>query len=144
MLISSFLFVFSGKLQAQNTDFTFGLKLAYQFGSNSGFVYGMELSISDNDGLPDAYIIDLDFCKQNIMLHLGYEMAVFYGIDIGPSFYLKDNKIYLGPTLNLFGGDVIYPFIGFNYFPSQNDFMFQTGTYIKYPFDFVKQFYRPK
>lgn len=132
------LFIFSFKyIQASQdpTYLSYGVKLAYQFGKEGGFVYGLELSLvhHTSNGLGAiGGVLDIDYCKDNKMIHLGFEQSyAILGYDIGPTIYIKDNKIAYGETINFFTGFLIYPFYGYSHFPNEQISIHQIGTYLK-------------
>lgn len=118
------------------TIFSYGVKLGYQFGKEGGFVYGLEVSVTNytKNGFGGlGGVIDIDFCKDKKMIHFGFEHSLLWvGYDIGPTFYFKDNKLFYGGTVNIFTGYLIYPFYGYSYFPAEQISIHQIGTYLKY------------
>lgn len=112
-----------------------GIKLGYQLGNEGGFVYGIEVSlVSRNMYSSIGGVLDLDFCKDKTMIHLGFQQSVLpIGFDIGPSLYFKVSKTYFGVTSNIFTGLVIIPFYSISFFPFERIKVQEFGSYLKFP-----------
>lgn len=111
------------------------MKLAYQTGDKSGFVYGFEMTVMTNINpfFRVGTVLDYDLCKGNTSIHPGIQFSSNYGgIEIGPTFTSVDRlKFIRGWTANIYTGAIIYPFYGITYYPSLDLTTQQFGAYIK-------------
>lgn len=114
-----------------------GIKLAYQFGENGGFVYGLELSCTKFVDVLSVVgvVVDLDIVKKRPMLHIGFEKNFSYvGIDFGPTFYFLEKQTLIGATMNFYVSPLLlFGFYGFTHFFTNNESFAQLGLYAKYP-----------
>lgn len=141
-VITTLFFVFTNKHQAQGVYVNPGIKIAYQFGQNSGFVYGIEISCTtflDNINQPESIIgivLDIDMLKGRPMIHLGVEknFISIMGLDIGPTIYFAEEKTLIGVTFNYFVGPVLlFGNFSFTKFFGEITAYTQIGLYAKYP-----------
>jgi hypothetical protein len=148
LVLVFFIFSFS-KSKSDEAVINVGFKFSYQFGNNSGFVWGIEASniyrynvpnVQNNElGELNAWLVCLEFRKGDPLLHIGDEIGYsFYGFDAGPSILLKDDKLQFCITGNAFAGAFIIPFVGFHYFPFEKYTSFQAGSFLKLPTNFFR------
>lgn len=124
-----------------------GVKLGYQFGENGGFVYGFEVSLTNtfiqrfnSQLVPGTYLsygilFNIDYCKNNTKIHCGVQFSSLpLGFDIGPTFYIKDNKSSSGYSVCLFSFIGVLPYYEYTrIFDEQNTSFSQTGVFMKLP-----------
>ena len=113
------------------------INLGYAFGESGGFVFGYELSIvgyrQNYEDNIYGLVFDYDWVGDTKKMHIGFEyIQRMVGLDIGPSFALKENKSFTGFSIIPFGGLLLYPHYNFTYFNSELNFH-EFGTYLKIP-----------
>lgn len=114
-----------------------GFKLSYAWGEiNSGFLWGFEVStIQINQSIIYGPVVAIDFFQGDPIVHIGGEASIgLVGIDIGPSFYFKNGKIYTGIGGSVYTGLLIMPFYSYTYYGKSTLSMNNVGTYLKIPF----------
>jgi hypothetical protein len=136
------LFVYqSTQAQIQRWCLNPGVKLGYTLGSNSGFVWGVEISVTtyketESGGLPVVFgaLISLESYPTFRLTHLALEFLPipFVGISAGPSFIRSDTDVQVGVSTTIFGGAVILPYCRLTYIPNSSNIN-EIGTFVKLP-----------
>src|ERR1051326_1797913 len=125
---------------AQRTWITLnpGFKLGYEFGEQSGFVFGGEISMvfrnSDHLSPYGGVVRAFDGCRGLQKLHLGIEGGDgIVGICIGPSLLSKDGEHDVGLTITPYAGAILIPYFSAT-LSSRFGGIYDVGSYIKIPF----------
>jgi hypothetical protein len=122
--------------------FSIGPKIGYTWGgSESGAVFGIEVSYfyQQDFNTNFFYAITLDASVVNgttFIVHTGYESLDLgiAGIDIGPTFAIRNGTISPGLGVIGFIGAVLYPFFEMEVYPwEQKSFAATVGGYLKFP-----------
>lgn len=114
-----------------------GVKLAYEFGSQSGFVFGAEISLvvmPDHDrpyywGIVASVDQCHDLSKSIIGIEGGYGIV---GMCVGPSFLSKKGVDDIGFTITPYAGAVLIPYFSFTS-SSKFGYLNEVGSYVKIP-----------
>ncbi len=113
-----------------------GIKLGYAFGDNGGFVFGLEISIVEHSGSDFVYgfVLSFDHINDAAIFHAGFEAtgAWLIGIEVGPSFMLKNGEKSYGFGITPYAGFILMPYMNISWFSNKQSF-FQFGSYIKIP-----------
>jgi hypothetical protein len=116
-----------------------GIKLAYAFGQNGGFVVGLELSfyrvisIRGEDQGFAGFLVDIDKCKDLTKVHFGIEASYrLVGASIGPSLLFNQEWQGFGMTGTLYSWVLVLPYYGYTYVFERSD-IHELGVYVKLP-----------
>lgn len=119
-----------------NIFFNPGFKLGYQFGEQSGFIFGGEISIVVHihaGGWYAGALVDFESCRRISKVHLGLEGGYrFAGLSAGPSFLGRDGEADLGFTITAYGGGLLIPFVSAT-FTRRFGNSYDVGSYLKIP-----------
>jgi len=121
-----------------------GIKLGIAFGEKTQFIFGTEVSFVFYNLRQDldqriGIVIDYDGIDNVERLHFGIEyMYRAVGIDIGPTFALKDSETHYGFSIIPFGGVFILPYLNYTNIEGFKD-QFDFGTYLKLPIPLSKE-----
>jgi hypothetical protein len=136
VFLSSFTSIFSQSMEG--TFISPGIKIGYEFGKNSGFTFGLEVSyiMMDDNIFYKGLVINYDFLRNKQKLFFGVEGGfLFFGAAIGPSILIdKRNNLHFGGSIIPFFGLVGYLYYDFSFFYGYKSIQ-NLGLYLKYPFD---------
>ena len=131
--------VLSPNLHAQETWVSVnpGVKLAYEFGSNSGFVFGAEISLVVMPNRDHLYywgiVASVDRCQDLTKYLFGIEGGSgLVGLCIGPSFLSRDGIDDIGVTITPYAGAILIPYFSFTG-SSKFGGINEVGSFIKIP-----------
>lgn len=112
-----------------------GVKISSSSGTEGGFTYGFELSITYYPSGLAYYglVVDYDHASRGRRkIHLGAEVGtIFTGIEIGPTLVLGAYDPQAGLTLTPNVGGYVYPFYSITFLPDM--VLHEGGAYIKFP-----------
>jgi hypothetical protein len=113
-----------------------GGKIGYAFGSNGGFTFAGEISITsiENNGTNGFGIFFSSESRHSFsdITHFGIEVfpQPFYGMSIGPSFIKTSNDTKIGIGTTIFYGALLLPYYRYTYIPGSTG-LHELGTFIK-------------
>jgi len=127
------LLVSSNSYTNDNSFINPGLKFGYRF--DSGFVFGVELSVTwwGNQGM-GGIVFAYDYCSKTNLKKLNFsvEGGTVAGFAIGPSILFSDTGRSFGITTTLYGGFIAIPYVSANFNFKENSDM-EVGSYLKWP-----------
>ena len=122
-----------------------GVKFGYAFGENSGFIYGIELSVinhSDDKGKSIyGFVVAIDGFKDLKKYHIGIEYTInnhdgnFFnglGFETGPTLVFNSENKSLGFSVTAYHGLFIHPYFSYHFVSKRRDIQ-EIGSYLKFP-----------
>ena len=122
-----------------------GVKLGYTFGPSGGFTYGFEVSyvVWSKEDYIYGLVIDWDRCGKRTKLHIGGEIGIIAGIDVGPTLIWEQGEAGAEPGVTLtpyFGAIVPYVFYSYTYRLERGTSINELGGFLKVPISVGKPF----
>ena len=114
-----------------------GVKLGYEFGLQSGFIFGVEISmVQITNRYRSEYwgiVVSADHCHDLSKIHLGFEGGYgFVGVCVGPSFLSYKGTNDVGLTVTPYAGGILIPYCSFTASPTLG-LVGEVGSYVKIP-----------
>ena len=111
-----------------------GPKLGYTFGDNGGFTGGVEVTYFPQNwnSIAYGYTLDVNFWPKHVSLHLGIEKWLYVGVDVGPTLFFSNHRVYPGVSIIAWDGFIFYPYYELG-IPFNGEFYNSVGGYIKFP-----------
>lgn len=122
-----------------------GVKLGYAFGEKGGFVLGFEISIVRDPGSYTSNniygaVLSFERMKSEYRFHIGAQMNFskyegawkLLGLEIGPTYILRDTNNALGINVTPYFGGFIIPYYRLLIVP-QEYIQHEVGSFIKLP-----------
>jgi hypothetical protein len=119
---------------AAQTFLSPGIKLAYRFGDNGGFIGGLDVSVirASNHGYY-GLVVAVDQIHSAVNAHLGIEGGFGpVGLCVGPVLTLKDRTLDYGLRITPYAGVLLVPFYNYQLMHMMSN-EHEVGAYIKIP-----------